>query len=44
MISCLLNEHPRVAMAFRDSDDRDKFGDFYDKVTSPEASFISPLK
>ena len=37
MISGTLNEHPRVAMAYRDSDDRDKFVDFYDKVTSPEA-------
>lgn len=37
MISGALNEHPRVAMAYRDSDDRDKFVDFYDKVTSPEA-------
>jgi 4-hydroxy 2-oxovalerate aldolase len=38
MISGTLNEHPRVAMAYRDSTDRDKFVDFYDKVTSPEAS------
>jgi 4-hydroxy 2-oxovalerate aldolase len=37
MISGALNEHPRVAMAYRDSDDRDKFVDFYDKVTSPES-------
>lgn len=41
MISGLLNEHPRVAMAYRDSEDRDKFMDFYEKVTSPEAS-VSP--
>lgn len=38
MISGTLNEHPRVAMAYRASDDRNKFVDFYDKVTSPEAS------
>jgi 4-hydroxy 2-oxovalerate aldolase len=37
MISGALNEHPRVAMAYRDSDDRDKFVDFYDKVTSSES-------
>lgn len=41
MISGLLNEHPRVAMAYRASEDRDKFVDFYDKVTSPEST-ISP--
>lgn len=41
MISGILNEHPRVAMAYRNSEDRDKFVDFYDKVTTPEAS-ISP--
>lgn len=44
MISGLLNEHPRVAMAYRESNDRDKFVDFYDKVTSPEASNASTLK
>jgi 4-hydroxy 2-oxovalerate aldolase len=38
MISGILNEHPRVAMAYRDSEDRDKFVDFYNKVTSPEVS------
>lgn len=37
MVSGVLNEHPRVAMAVRDSDDRDKFVEFYDKLTSPEA-------
>ena len=41
MISGLLNEHPRVAMAYRASDNRDNFVNFYDQVTSPEAS-ISP--
>ncbi|WP_332694329.1 aldolase catalytic domain-containing protein [Halalkalibacter lacteus] len=38
MISGTINEHPRVAMAYRASEDRDKFEEFYDKVTSPEAS------
>lgn len=43
MISGALNEHPRVAMAYRDSEDRDKYVDFYEKVTSPEAS-VAPAK
>jgi 4-hydroxy 2-oxovalerate aldolase len=44
MISGALNEHPRVAMAYRDSADRDKFVDFYDKVTSPEATLAPASK
>jgi 4-hydroxy 2-oxovalerate aldolase len=44
MISGVLNEHPRVAMAYRDSADRDKFVDFYDKVTSPEVTLATALK
>jgi 4-hydroxy 2-oxovalerate aldolase len=36
MISGVLNEHPRVAMAYRESAERDQFVEFYDKVTSPE--------
>lgn len=36
MISGALNEHPRVAMAVRDTEDKDKFVEFYDKLTSPE--------
>jgi 4-hydroxy 2-oxovalerate aldolase len=42
MISGVLNEHPRVAMAYRDSADRDNFVNFYDKVTSPEVS-LAPV-
>ncbi len=38
MISAILNEHPRVAMAYRKTEDRDKFVNFYDQVTSPELS------
>jgi 4-hydroxy 2-oxovalerate aldolase len=38
MISGVLNEHPRVAMAYRKTEDRDKYADFYDQVTSPESS------
>ncbi|WP_409305702.1 aldolase catalytic domain-containing protein [Peribacillus sp. SCS-155] len=44
MISGVLNEHPRVAMAYRDSADRDKFVEFYDKVTTPEATLASASK
>jgi 4-hydroxy 2-oxovalerate aldolase len=44
MISGVLNEHPRVAMAYRDSADRDKFVDFYNKVTSPEVTLASASK
>ena len=36
MISGMLNEHPRVAIAFRDSPERDNFVKFYDKLTTPE--------
>jgi 4-hydroxy 2-oxovalerate aldolase len=38
MIAGTLNEHPRVAMAVRDSDDKDNYVDFYDKLTSVEVS------
>lgn len=41
MISGILNEHPRVAMAYRNSDERDQFVNFYNQVATPEAS-ISP--
>lgn len=44
MISGVLNEHPRIAMAYRDSSDRDKFVEFYDKVTTPEATMILESK
>ncbi|GEN34737.1 aldolase catalytic domain-containing protein [Aneurinibacillus danicus] len=36
MISGVLNEHPRVAMALRSSEERDNFTAFYDRLTSPE--------
>lgn len=42
MISGVLNEHPRVAMAYRKSEDRDKYVDFYDSVTSPEVA-VAPV-
>ena len=38
MVSGAMNEHPRVAMALRDGNDKDKFVEFYDKLTSPEVS------
>ncbi|MBO9607011.1 MAG: aldolase catalytic domain-containing protein [Paenibacillaceae bacterium] len=41
MVSGVLNEHPRVAMALRDSDARDEFVEFYDKLTSPETTLQS---
>lgn len=41
MIAGLLNEHPRVAMAYRNSEERDQYAAFYDKVTTPEAT-VSP--
>lgn len=44
MISGTLNEHPRVAMAYRASEERDQFVGFYDKVTSPEASLAPESK
>ncbi|MBM7607387.1 4-hydroxy 2-oxovalerate aldolase [Lysinibacillus composti] len=44
MISGVLNEHPRVAMAYRNSPERDQFVNFYDKVTTPEASISPNLK
>jgi 4-hydroxy 2-oxovalerate aldolase len=36
MITGTLNEHPRIAIEFRDSPDKDKFTKFYDMLTTPE--------
>lgn len=36
MITGVLNEHPRVAIAYRDSPERDDFVKFYDTLTTPE--------
>ena len=33
-ISGMLNEHPRAAMALRNSEDRDKYREFYEKMSS----------
>ena len=36
MITGILNEHPRIAIACRDSVERDDYVKFYDKLTTPE--------
>lgn len=38
MIAGVLDEHPRVAMAARTSSDKDKYTEFYDKLTNVETS------
>ncbi|GLX67548.1 aldolase catalytic domain-containing protein [Paenibacillus glycanilyticus] len=38
MITGMLDEHPRSAMALRDSEDKDKCVDFYDRLTTPEVA------
>ncbi|HBE02492.1 MAG: nucleoid-structuring protein H-NS [Spirochaetes bacterium GWF1_41_5] len=40
-ITGMLNEHPRSAMALRDSADKDKYTDFYDQLTTPETTVKS---
>ena len=32
MITGILNEHPRAAIARRDSEDRDKYAEFYEEI------------
>ncbi len=39
MITGMLDEHPRSAMALRNTEDKDKSVEFYDKLTTPEVSF-----
>jgi 4-hydroxy 2-oxovalerate aldolase len=36
MITGMLNEHPRVAISYRDSQEKDNFVKFYDMLTTPE--------
>jgi len=36
MVTGVLDEHPRSAMALRNSDDKDKYVEFYDQLTTPE--------
>jgi 4-hydroxy 2-oxovalerate aldolase len=38
MITGSFDEHPRTAMALRSSKDKDKYVEFYDRLTSPEVS------
>lgn len=38
MMTGVFNEHPRVAMALRASENKDKYAEFYDQLTSPEIS------
>lgn len=42
-VTGILNEHPRSAMALRNSDKKDHFTDFYDQLTSPEPA-SNPVK
>ena len=44
MITGMLNEHPRIAIAFRDSPDRDNFVKFYDTLTTPEPESLISKK
>jgi 4-hydroxy 2-oxovalerate aldolase len=41
MITGMLNEHPRSAMALRSGADKDKYVDYYDRLTTPETAFGS---
>lgn len=36
MITGVLNEHPRIAIEFRESAEKDQYTKFYDKLTTPE--------
>jgi 4-hydroxy 2-oxovalerate aldolase len=40
MITGVLNEHPRTAIAYRDSPERDDYLKFYDALTTPETKKI----
>ncbi len=37
MITGVLNEHPRVAIALREGPDKDKYAEFYRQLTTPES-------
>lgn len=39
LVTGTLDEHPRSAMALLASDERDKYVEFYDRMTTPEVSF-----
>ena len=36
MVTGMLNEHPRVAIALRNSENKDKYAEFYRELTTPE--------
>jgi 4-hydroxy 2-oxovalerate aldolase len=38
MITGMLNEHPRVGIAWRNSPERDRYADFYRQLTTPECT------
>jgi len=40
MITGVLNEHPRIAIEYRDSPEKEHLVKFYDKMTTPEADKI----
>ncbi|HZG58419.1 aldolase catalytic domain-containing protein [Paenibacillus sp.] len=39
MLTGMLNEHPRSAMALRTGSDKDKYVEYYDRLTTPETAF-----
>ncbi len=39
MLGGMLNEHPRSAMALRAGADKDKYVEYYDRLTTPETAF-----
>ncbi|MDF2722951.1 MAG: pyruvate carboxyltransferase [Paenibacillus sp.] len=41
MMTGVFNEHPRIAMALRASDNKDKYAEFYDQLSSPEVSLAA---
>ncbi|OGV35215.1 MAG: nucleoid-structuring protein H-NS [Lentisphaerae bacterium GWF2_45_14] len=38
MITGVLNEHPRIGIAMRNTEDKDKYADFFRKLTTPECA------
>ena len=44
MLTGLLNEHPRSAMALRASPEKDNYVDYYDRLTTPELIIGTPAK
>lgn len=44
MITGVLNEHPRVAISFRDTEEKDNYTKFYDMLTTPEIDDSAEIK